>query len=214
MDNATKEYWNEYSKADGPPNKVESVEYIDMDGYHDAKSQPSGGGRGPPRKRDEDGWDGKSFDKNKTDWGKSFEDKQYESDPNATVAESGYGKPSKGTYSSDLGGFKSFGTEGQGESPLGAKDNNDTTCGERFVLLSIRAIQDTSDGAASGDATSSAVHPVVMSDSSSYMTFEVGSYPFYDDVEVYSTSEENASSIKTSWMLLSVIALFMMSFSQ
>jgi hypothetical protein len=75
MDNATKEYWNEYSKADGPPNKVESVEYIDMDGYHDAKSQRNGGGRGPPRKRDEDGWDGKSFDKNKTDWGKSFEDK-------------------------------------------------------------------------------------------------------------------------------------------
>lgn len=142
MSNATKEYWDEYAKADGPPNKVESVDYIDEEGVHEFRGQKNGNGKDkkkPRRRKDDSGWDGKSFDKNKTDWGKSFEDKQYESDPDADTAESGYGKPSKGTYSSELGGFKSFGTEGQGDSSLGAKDTNDTTCGERIVLLQIRA---------------------------------------------------------------------------
>jgi len=46
------------------------------------------------------------------------------------------------------------------------------------------------------------------------MTFEVGSYQFYDDLELYNSSEESASTIKASWMLLSVIALFMVSFTQ
>lgn len=125
---------------------------------------------------------------------------------------SGYGKPSKGTYSSELGGFKSFGTEGQGDSPLGAKDTNDTTCGDRIILLSIRATQDTSDSASSSSTTSGAHHPVVMSDSENYLTLEVGSYQFYDDLEVYAnSSEDHASMLKISWMLLSATALFMMS---
>lgn len=132
MDNATKEYWNDYNNADGASDQAESVDYYDMEGVHEGKSKRQ---RGPRRKNDEDGWDGKTINEDKSDWGQSSEDKQYESDPEATTAESGYGKPSKGTYSSELGGYKSFGTVGQGDSPIGAKDTNDTTCGERIVLL-------------------------------------------------------------------------------
>jgi hypothetical protein len=129
--------------------------------------------------------------------------------------------PSKGKYSSELGGFKSFGTEGQGDSPLGAKDTNDTTCGDRIVLLSITALEDTSDGAASTSSSASGAHPtvgahpVVMATGTNYLTFEVGSYQFYDDLEIYASAseEESASMMKTSWMLLSAIALFMVSFT-
>merc|ERR1719240_1248542 len=38
---------------------------------------------------------------------------------NYTEPEQGYGMPSKVTFSLDLGGFKTFGTEGQGNSSFG-----------------------------------------------------------------------------------------------
>lgn len=110
-----------------------------------------------------------------------------------------------------MGGYKSFGTEGQGDSPVGTKDTNDTTCGDRILLLNVRATQDTSDTASSSSTTSSS-HPVVMA-STSHMTFEVGSYAFYDDLEIYGAGEESASILKTSWMLITVASLFFMSFT-
>jgi len=70
-----------------------------------------------------------------------------------------------------------------------------------------------SDAADSSSSSSGAVHPVVMSSSSNYMTLEVGSYAFYDDLEIYATSEESAVMMKASWMLASVIALIMVSFN-
>jgi len=111
-----------------------------------------------------------------------------------------------------MGGYKSFGTEGQGDSPSGAKDTNDTTCGDRVVLLSVRALNDTSDTASSSTSSSGGVHPVVKS-TTSHMTFEVGSYSFYDDLEIYGTAAESASVLKTSWMLLSIASLFVLSFT-
>ena len=112
-----------------------------------------------------------------------------------------------------MGGYKSFGTEGQGESPIGAKDTNDTKCGDRIVLLSVRALNDTSDTAASSSSSGSGgVHPVVKS-TTSHMTFEVGSYSFYDDLEIYGSAAESASVLKTSWMLLSIASLFVLSFT-
>ena len=40
MSNATKEYWKDYGEADGGPDSVESVDYIDMDGVHEMRGQP------------------------------------------------------------------------------------------------------------------------------------------------------------------------------
>jgi hypothetical protein len=62
---------------------------------------------------------------------------------NYTEPEQGYGMPSKGTYSLDLGGFKTFGTEGQGNSSFGLKDDFSYTCSERIVMLIIVARTDT-----------------------------------------------------------------------
>lgn len=208
MEDASKEHWDEYQKenGDGPPSKDSSY-YVDDAGVHTVGKQ-----RGPKREKDSDGWDGKTYDENKSDWGKSYEDEQYQSNDTYSESESGYGKPSKGSYSSDMGGYKSFGTEGQGDSPSGAKDTNDTTCGDRVVLLSVRALNDTSDTAASSTSSSGGVHPVVKS-TTSHMTFEVGSYSFYDDLEIYGSAAESASVLKTSWMLLSIASLFVLSFT-
>lgn len=208
MEDAKKEHWEDYQKeyGDGPPTKG-STYYVDDAGVHTT------GKKGPKRQKDKDGWDGNSYDQNKADWGKSFEDEQYQKDPDASEAESGYGKPSKGTYSSEMGGYKSFGTEGQGDSPIGAKDTNDTKCGDRMVLLSIRALNDTSDTAATTSSSTGGVHPVVKA-TSSHMTFEVGSYAFYDDLEIYAAAAaESATMMKTSWMLISLASLFVLSFT-
>jgi len=206
MEDAKKDYWGEYQEeyGDGPPPK-DSTFFVDDSGVHDTS------GKKPKREKDSDGWDGKTIDDNKTDWGKSYNDTQFESDTEESTSESGYGKPSKGSYSSEMGGYKSFGTEGQGDSPVGVKDTNDTTCGDRVVLLSVTALNDTSDSAASSSSTSSGVHPVVKA-TSSHMTFEVGSYSFYDDLQLFG-SEEHATVLKTSFMLLSIASLFVLSFT-
>lgn len=62
---------------------------------------------------------------------------------NYTEPEKGYGMPSKGTYSLDLGGFKTFGTEGQGTSSFGLKDDFSYTCSERVMMLIVVARNDT-----------------------------------------------------------------------
>ena len=138
MANLTAQFWEEYYQS-----LLETwVTYVDSDGNVHNTSTDS---KGPQREPDADGWDGKSYDKNKTDWGVSFADPQYERNPNASRAEMGYGKPTKGIYSQDLAGYKSFGTLGQGNSSLGVKDLNDTICGDRVVLLTITANINTSD---------------------------------------------------------------------
>ena len=128
------------------------------------------------RTTDTDGWDGNTYDKDKTDWGKSDSDGQYEKDTTKTKAVSGYGKPSKGKYSADLGGFKTFGTEGQGNSQIGVKDTNDTKCGDRVMLVTIEALHDTYEMQAPPPPPRS-VHPVVRASTSS-ITLEFGNYEF------------------------------------
>ena len=44
-------------------------------------------------------------------------------EPDKSEPEKGYGTPSKGKYSLNLGGYKTFGTEGQGNSSIGVKDD-------------------------------------------------------------------------------------------
>lgn len=73
MEDASKEHWDEYQKenGDGPPSKDSSY-YVDDAGVHTVGKQ-----KGPKREKDSDGWDGKTYDQNKTDWGKSYEDEQF-----------------------------------------------------------------------------------------------------------------------------------------
>ena len=73
-----------------------------------------------------------------------------------------------------MGGFKTFGTKGQGDSNFGAKDYNDTTCGDRIILLSVTATQDLSTAPSAPPRTAS--HPVVQQSAGTYMTFEIGNY--------------------------------------
>jgi len=44
-----------------------------------------------------------------------------------TIAYMGYGSPTCGLYNQTIGGWKSFGTLGQGDSPVGVKDDYDST---------------------------------------------------------------------------------------
>lgn len=129
------------------------------------------------READSDGWDGNTYDREKTDWGSSDSDTQYEKDTTKTKAVSGYGKPSKGKYSADLGGFKTFGTEGQGNSQIGVKDTNDTRCGDRIMLITVEALHDTYEMTAPPPPPPRSVHPVVRASSSS-ITLEFGNYDF------------------------------------
>jgi len=44
-----------------------------------------------------------------------------------TIAYMGYGSPTCGLYNQTIGRWKSFGTLGQGDSPVGVKDDYDST---------------------------------------------------------------------------------------
>ena len=159
---------------------------------------------------DSDGWDGDSYNKDKTDWGKSTNDTQYERDPSKSKAVKGYGKPSKGKYSADLGGFKTFGTEGQGNSQIGVKDTNDTKCGDRVMLVTVQAIQDTIESAAPPPPPPRSVqssHPVVMA-ATSGMTLEFGNYEFVSTMNFGSGSQEQSGvHLKASLVSVALMAL-------
>jgi len=61
---------------------------------------------------------------------------------NETEAVSGYGKPTKGSYNSTEKGYKTFGTEGQGNSTEGVKDyaSDKSSCVQ--VEVSVTAVAD------------------------------------------------------------------------
>ena len=58
-----------------------------------------------------------------------------------SVAVAGYGMPTKGTYDADVGGFKVFGTVGQGEMQFGLHDKDDETCETRRMLVSVTVVK-------------------------------------------------------------------------
>jgi len=64
---------------------------------------------------------------------------------NHTYAVIGYGVPTKGQYSLNRGGWKSFGTIGQGNSTLGVKDDADSSSENRHVFITFTALQDFND---------------------------------------------------------------------
>ena len=225
MANLTTKFWNDYYEQ----LTNQFITWVDGNGtVHNSSTVQME----PKREPDADGWDGKSYNKNKTDWGTSYFDPQYETNPNASRAEIGYGKPTKGLYSQDLGGYKSFGTLGQGNSSLGVKDLNDTICGDRIILLTITANIDTSNVAENENTTAlparelkekpvSARHPVVDAAwETSFIRFEVGNFPFYDDIESYfnhqndgmNYAEESANFIGFTYYFKVVASLSLLAY--
>lgn len=98
---------------------------------------------------------------------------------NETEAIVGYGKPTKGSYNSDEKGYKTFGTEGQGENKEGCKDKDSSESSERGMYVTVTAVADQG---------------------SDTILLEVGNYDFLDE---YSWDEASARVVKA----LSAIAL-------
>ena len=160
------------------------------------------------REKSPDGYDGKTYDKTRTDWG--TDDTASQRDPTQPKAEKGYGQPSKGTYSMELGGFKSFGTEGQGNQSAGVKDDYDTTCGDRVMLITVDALHDTYEEAAAPPPPPRAVqstHPVVLA-TTSFLTLEVGNYQFIDEL---GGTAEAGSKLYMSWLVGTLMLLMSVS---
>jgi len=61
---------------------------------------------------------------------------------NGTKPSAGYGLPSKGSYSLARGGFKTFGTQGQGNDTDGLKEANSSSCTPRMILVTVTALRD------------------------------------------------------------------------
>ena len=53
----------------------------------------------------------------------------------------GYGKPTKGEYDASEGGYKTFGTEGQGENKKGMKGDGEK-CAGRKMYVTVTATED------------------------------------------------------------------------
>lgn len=173
--------------------------------------------------KDGSGWNGKTVKEDETGWGKYWEGKDYEKErkdrqffKNKTEVsvedgDTGYGLPSKGKYSMMMGGYKSFGTEGQGEDGIGAKDDNATTCSDRVMLITVTANEDTGTNAASASTTSGSSHPIVMSGEESWLELEVGNYYFLDDLVFSdgSSTVESAMGLRVFASLASLLAISM-----
>lgn len=98
-----------------------------------------------------------------------------------TEAEEGYGQPSRGSYSMDMGGYKTFGTSGQGNLPQGAKDEGSETCSDRMMMVQVTATKDTTATPVVSSVSPHSRHPRVLQSTSS-ATMTVGNYQFLDDV--------------------------------
>jgi hypothetical protein len=83
-----------------------------------------------------------------------------------TTERGGYGKPTKGDYNTTEGGYKTFGTEGQGENKKGLKGDKEE-CAERFLYITVTGNNQTA--------------------SSDTILLEIGSYTFYDTAEMDSS---------------------------
>ena len=174
------------------------------------------------RKKDKDGWDGTTFDKAKTDWGTTETDAEFAFDEE-NMPEYGLGLPSKGVYSAELGGYKTFGTDGQGEDTAGLREEGDSTCGERVMLVTITATEDTSSAAAEEGGAGGRL----LQEAESELTMSIGNYQFADDAAATALEAElapeeadaeatdgetsAASFLNTALAFFSIASLFAMS---
>lgn len=195
------------------------IDYMDTDGMEDKYAPIEKSATASSTSSSGSKWDGKTYNKNETDWGRYYDKGDYQKDmaSNSTTAEEGYGKPSKGKYSMSLGGYKSFGTEGQGNDTTGLKDENATTCSDRIILLTVSAIADTTEDSSSPVVSSvsptASAHPIVkQSSGNSYLTIEVGNYQFLSDLSLAEsitsvTLEESANTLLKALVPASLLAL-------
>jgi len=101
-----------------------------------------------------------------------------------TDAVKGYGKPTKGSYNSTEKGYKTFGTEGQGNNTEGVKEKNSTKGACRQTTISVTAVADQG---------------------SDTVFLEVGTYEFLDDYD-YTWDEENQNQNQAARIMMAAVA--------
>lgn len=99
-----------------------------------------------------------------------------------TDAVEGYGMPTKGIYDASEGGYKTFGTTGQGEFTVGVKDISDTVAESRTMIINVLAV-----GATGVDA----------------LSLKTGNYDFLEEYEWGS-----AKALSASVALLGLISAY------
>ena len=167
---------------------------------------------------------GKKTDRSKTngDWETDWSGKDadgYSTADDTKASNGGYGTPSKGNYSQNTGGYKAFGTSGQGDSPVGVKEDYSETCTERVMLITVSAQNDTSTAASASSSSSVAFgHPMVMSTAESSMVIELINGEFLSDLQLYSEEgttgpEESGMVLKAPAMIASIMLLAMSLFN-
>jgi hypothetical protein len=96
-------------------------------------------------------FNGQEFPKRKTKDGKWTDqgkihghghDQEEDIDMADTTAVVGYGEPTAGDYDLEVGGYKTFGTLGQGHDNKGLKNHNKHKCANREMFVSVVAIAD------------------------------------------------------------------------
>ena len=96
-----------------------------------------------------------------------------------TEAVTGYGKPTKGSYNPDDKGFKTFGSEGQGETKEGVKDGKSQVAANRYVLVTVTAKEDQG---------------------SDTILLEVGNYEFVEEYDPEAFDEVAEEELSTKLM--------------
>lgn len=192
---------------------VDDFDTEGMDGYDNSDSEPSKKDRKDKREKP-DGFEDLPEKDESDDWGKKERKKGNMTDEEkaeyAEPTEGGYGQPSKGTYSADLGGFKSYGTDGQGNSSVGAKDDLEDTCTDRVVLLTVVALNNTTEGDSDTTVTVTSAHghPLVRSDAESYITFEIMQAEFLSDASF--GLEDGGAALKVAASIVSLVTVAML----
>ena len=85
----------------------------------------------------------------------------------------GYGAPTKGKYDPTQGGYKTFGTEGQGNTKKGARGDKEK-CSQRKMYVTVSATEVVDDSSATRRVLQASEDTTVL---------EFGAFPFLSDVD-------------------------------
>lgn len=117
-----------------------------------------------------------------------------------TTESGGYGSPSKGQYSANSSGYKTFGTGGQGNSTYGTREDNSTKCKDRVMMVTVTATEDTEELAE--------------------MTMTLGNYEFVEDIgldDIDTTklveNEEGAGSLTFDMLKIAVLSISVITYA-
>jgi len=104
---------------------------------------------------------------------------------NETESVEGYGKPTKGSYNSTDKGYKTFGTEGQGNNTEGVMDKDSSKTSERGMYVTVTAVADQG---------------------SDTILLETGNYDFLDE---YTWEESSARALGTITFAAALVGFIM-----